>query len=189
MSAIRVSQYAWHNKDPKLAQKRLSIWQALDRCIRSVPQRELLIAGGDLNTQVILQPPFVGPGTGMLSKDRAPDAEELINVLRTNHATLLNTWSAKQEEAHTFRFGTHAAQLDYVIVRQKDADMQARQSRPITNCPLGAWRHLGGHHIPLKASIRKRIPPPRKNETPTRKSTENKSLHAHANPEILITRI
>ena len=169
VSAICIYQYAWNNKDPKLVQKRHGIWQALDRCVRSVPQRELLIAGGDLNTQVSPQPPFVGPGTGMLSKDRAPDAEELINVLRTNHATLLNTWSARQDEAHTFRFGTRAAQLDYIIIRQKDVNMQAKQSRPIANCPLGAWRHLGGYHIPLKASIRKRVPPPRKQVTPNKK--------------------
>ena len=169
VSAICIYQCAWHNKDPKLVQKRHGIWQALDRCVRSVPQRELLIAGGDLNTQVSPQSPYVGPGTGMLSKDRAPDAKELINVLRTNHATLLNTWSARQDEAHTFRFGTHAAQLDYIIIRQKDVNMQAKQSRPIANCPLGAWRHLGGYHIPLKASIRKRVPPPRKQATPNKK--------------------
>ena len=66
VSAICVYQYAWHNKDPKLAQRRHGIWQALDRCIRSVPLRELLIAGGDFNTQVSPQPPYVGPGTGML---------------------------------------------------------------------------------------------------------------------------
>ena len=56
-----------------------------------------------------------------------------------------------------------------MIVRQKDANMQAKQSRPIANCPLGARRHLEGYHLPLKASIRERIPPPRKQVTPSQK--------------------
>ena len=116
-------------------------WQSLDKCIRGIPQRELLIAGGDLSTQVSPVPPFVGRGTGMLSKDRAPDGEELTNLLRTNRIALLNTWAARQEAAHTFRFGRHSAQLDYVMVRQKDANQQARQAQAIRNCPLGAWHH------------------------------------------------
>ena len=92
--------------------------------------------------------------------------EELTNLLRTNHITLLNTWAVRQEAARTSRFGKHSAQLDYVMVRQKDANQQARQAQPIRNCPLGAWRHAGGHHLPLQASIRKRIPPPRRQEIP-----------------------
>ena len=85
VSAVCVYRHAWNNKDPKLLQKRLHLWQALDKCVRAIPQRELVIAGGDLNTQVSPTPPYVGPGTGMLSKDQAPDAEELLNLLKANH--------------------------------------------------------------------------------------------------------
>ena len=110
----------------------------------------------------------------MLSKDRAPDAEELLNLLKANHITLLNTWAARQVDARKFCFGKHSAQLDYVMIRQKDANLQARQAQPITQCPLGAWRHAGGHHFPLMASIRKKIPPPRKLTAPVLQADREK---------------
>ena len=70
-----------------------------------------------------------------------------------------------------------------MIIRLKDANMQAKQSRPIANCPLGAWRHLGGYHLPLRASIRKRIPPPSKQETPSKKIDREQIIACARSPE------
>ena len=39
------------------------------------------------------------------------------------------------------------------MVRQRDANQEARLSAPIKDCDVGAWRHLGGYRIPIAASI------------------------------------
>ena len=77
--------------------------------------------------------------------------------LQVNHMTILNSRYSRNKASHTFRFGTHEAELDYIMVRQHDANQQARLSAPVKDCPLGAWRHLGGYHVPIAASIREKI--------------------------------
>ena len=74
-----------------------------------------------MNTQVTPNPPHIGPATGRLSKDRASDVSEMLHLLQVNHITFLNSWYSRNEASHTFRFGSHEAQLDDIMVRQSDA--------------------------------------------------------------------
>ena len=48
------------------AAKRHRVWHKISQCIRSIPSREMLVLGGDLNTQVYPHQPCVGAGTGIL---------------------------------------------------------------------------------------------------------------------------
>ena len=111
-----------------------------------------MVIGGDLNVQLTPLLPYVGHGTGALSPERAPDAAA-HTIVSTHSLVALNTWGTPGPKAHTFVFGKHQAQLDYVLVRQRHADGTARSARPAKNCPVGGWRHGGGMHSPIIASL------------------------------------
>ena len=86
------------------------------------------------------------PGTG-------PDADAVHTTLSTHSLAALNTWGTPGRKAHTFVFGKHQAQLDYVMVRQRHSDGKARMAHPVQDCPVGGWRHGGGMHRPVAASL------------------------------------
>ncbi len=123
-------------------------------CIGGVPYREILVIGGDLNN-VQLTPfhPHIQHGTGALSSERAPDAEAVHTLLSTHHLIALNTWGAPGNRANTFTFEKHQAQLDHLLVRISHSTKEARQARPLTNCPVGEWRQGGGMHKPVIATL------------------------------------
>ena len=133
--------------------KREEFWYKMSQCIGSIPYRENLVLGGDLNVQMTPMHPHVGHGTGTLSAERAPDTDAAHAVLSTHSLVALNTWGQHGSRAHTFAFGKHQAQLDYIIVRQRHSDSQARGAHPIQNCPVGAWRQGGGIHKPVAATL------------------------------------
>ena len=120
VNVVCAYQHAWNHKDRTVLDKRAAFWKKLDCCIHRIPNREILILGGDLNVQTQPSPPHVGHGTGRLSKDRAPDAFDLSQLLELHDLTALNTWGKAGELACTFTFGDHKAQLDYIITRRRD---------------------------------------------------------------------
>ena len=136
VSVLSAYQHAWNPKDPQILNKRLDYWHKLGQCLNGIPRREHLVIWGDLNAQVRPRPPHIGPGTGLCSADRAPDEEEVVNLLDAHSLTMLNTWSKPGHLAHTFKFVTHSAQLDYMIVRRSDAERASQ-----TRWPLAAMPH------------------------------------------------
>ena len=133
--------------------KRQEFGLRLGNCVSSVPQRELLIAGGDLNVQLAPFRPHIGHGTGVLSPERALDADALNHLLAAHSLVALNTWGTPGSKAHTFRFGKHQAQLDFLLMRLTDTDAQARKACPLRDCPVGSWRDGGGLHSPIMATL------------------------------------
>ena len=125
----------------------------MSHSIGNIPHREHLIVSGDLNVQLTPMHPHVGHGTGALSQERAPDADSVHTMLSTHSLVALNTWGMPERKAHTFVFGKHQAQLDYVIVRQRHSDGKARMAHPVQDCPVGGWRQGGGMHKPVAASL------------------------------------
>ena len=66
---------------------------ALSRAVGSVPHRNVLVLGGDLNSAVTSIPSLVG--RGLLShSSRAPDREFQI-ILEEHRLCLLNTWGER----------------------------------------------------------------------------------------------
>ena len=153
LSVICAYQHVWNPKDANIMVKREEFWCKMSQCIGSIPYREHLVLGGDLNVQMTAMYPHVGHGAGALSAERAPDTDAAHTVLSTHSLVALNTWGKHGSRAHTFAFGKHQAQLDYIIVRQRHSDIQARSSHPIQNCPVGAWRQGGGIHKPVAATL------------------------------------
>ena len=133
VSVLSAYLHAWNPKDPQILNKRLDYWQ----CLNGIPRREHLVIGGDLNVQVRPRPPHIGPGTGLCSADRATDEDEVVNLLDAHSLIMLNTWSKPGHTAHTFKFGTHSAQLDYIIVRRSDRKGWPNEQAPCCNALLG----------------------------------------------------
>ena len=104
ISVICAYQHAWAPRDPNM-EKRQEFWLRLGNCVSSVPQRDLLIAGGDLNVHLAPFHPHIGHGTGVLSPERALDADTLNHLLAAHSLVVLNTWGTPGSKAHTFRFG------------------------------------------------------------------------------------
>ena len=153
LSVVCAYQYAWNPKDPAILDKRSDFWHKLSHCIGGIPYREALVVGGDLNVQLTPKRPCVGHGTGALSPERAPDADALHTLLSAHTLVALNTWGKPGKGAHTFTFGKHQAQLDYLLMRASQTTRMARQARPLHTCPVGGWRHGGGIHTPIVASL------------------------------------
>ena len=149
LSVVCAYQHAWNPKDPTILDKRSDFWHKLSHCIGGIPYREALVVGGDLNVQLTPKRPCVGHGTGALSPERAPDADALHTLLSTHTLVALNTWGKPGKGAHTFTFGKHQAQLDYLLMRASQTTRMARQARPLHTCPVGGWRHGGGFTRPL----------------------------------------
>ena len=153
LSVICAYQHAWNPKDVHILEKRSEFWHKMAHCIGGIPYREILVVGGDLNVQLTPFHPHIGHGTGALSSERAPDAEAVHTLLSMHHLIALNTWGAPGNRANAFTFGKHQAQLDYLLVRISHSTKEARQARPLTNCPVGGWRQGGGMHKPVIATL------------------------------------
>ena len=163
VNVVSAYQHAWNHKDKTVLDKRGAFWKKLDCCIHKIPNRELLILGGGLESS----PPHVGHGTGRLSKDRVPDAFDLSQLLEVHDLTALNTWGRSGEMACTFAFGDHKAQLDNIITRRCEAINCPKKAHPLRNFPVGGWRRTGGHHLAVVAALRAYIPRPAKMPTST----------------------
>ena len=158
VNVVCAYQHAWNHKDKTVLDKRAAFWKKLDCCIHRIPNREILILGGDLNVQAQPSPPHVGHGTGRLSKHRAPDTFDFSQLLELHDLTPLNMWGKSGELARTFTFGDHKAQLDYVITRRRNVINCSKKAHPLRNFPVGGWRRTGGYHLPVVASLRAYIP-------------------------------
>ena len=91
VNVVSAYQHAWNHKHKTVLGKRATFWKKLDCCVHEIPNRELLILGGELNVQAQPSPTHVGHGTDRPSKDRAPDAFDLSQLLEVHDLTALNT--------------------------------------------------------------------------------------------------
>ena len=178
VNVVSAYQHAWNLKDKTLLDKRATFWKKLDCCIHKIPNRELLILGGDLNVQTQPSPPHVGHGTGRLSKDRAADAFDLSQLLEVHDLTALNTWGRSGEVACTFAFE-----------KQKTARLHYHQATrchqlPLRNFPVGGWRRTGGHHLPVVAALGAYITRPAKKSASTSTIDGERIIECSKDPRI-----
>ena len=92
LSVLCAYQHAWNPKDTSILAKREEFWYKMSHSFGSIPYREHLIVGGDLNAQLTPLRPHVGHGTGALSQERAPDADAVHTMLSTHSLVALNAW-------------------------------------------------------------------------------------------------
>ena len=147
-----VSVYQWVEKPSSTdsnVQKRLSLWEKLNQLLASLPRRNILVLGCDLNT--VLKPLGVHIGSGVQACRRAMD-DALANIFQVHDLCVLNTWkSARPGACSTFHHGAVRTQIDFIITRRSTTDPQARSAGPVS-LDLAPWRQ-GPKHWPVQASI------------------------------------
>ena len=122
--------------------RRLSLLTKLQRCVAGLPQqRNSLLLAGDFNCPISTNPPVCGNCVLTPTSTRYKDAKDLHNVLSTLHLCVLNTWQKPRHgQLATFTFGEIASQIDFIIVRPRQADAAAKGAQIIADFPVGAWR-------------------------------------------------
>ena len=157
---LGIYQKTYDPKCSSMLEQRLQVWQALERCLNRIPVRDSLMVAGDFNTPLRSAPPFVGGVTCPLPCHPPEDMEDLAQLMRTYGLVALNTWRRHppQAKATTFRFGNTESQIDFLLVRRREATMQAKQAHPIHHFHVGASRQSGAIHFPLITVLQLRCP-------------------------------
>ena len=152
-------QHVWQSqltKNENIEQRKT--WTTrLQGLLNQIPQRDKLIVCADFNTTAMREPPFIGP-CSLHRNSKARQYLKPINaVCREFNLTAINTFACRKP--HTFQNGKTKSQIDFILVRQKDAGQKAKQAKPEHSFPVGANRQ-GPKHSPIVAMLH--VPPYRK---------------------------
>ncbi|CAE7370346.1 unnamed protein product, partial [Symbiodinium sp. CCMP2456] len=127
-----------HSDEQKqlLMQNRRGVWSKLDTALSALPFRSAIVLMGDFN--MVMQPhaTVVGQGVhaGSQVHDLRQERSDVLEVLARHRQTALNTWGKKQ---YTYRHPSGSSQIDYVFVRQHQADQKAKECC-VTKAPIAA---------------------------------------------------
>ena len=154
LQVICAYQKAWNSRQASsVIEQRSSFWNKLDAALASVPSRDALIPGGDLNVSIPMTTGTAGAGVSPPPQDGATDASDLIGIAKQHGLIFLNTWHGRGTPVHTFQFGKYRAQLDFLLCKTLHADGVARQSRPWHKFQLSQGSESGAVHYPVHANI------------------------------------
>ena len=161
LSLAALYQHVWSSQKPQHdnTADRARVLSSLSKLAKQVPRRDTLIVAGDFNSSLSPTPCLVGP-LATPPQDPRPDESALLHLLQRLRLVALNTWSCSP--SHTFARDDTRTQIDYILVREPNAGRMAKQSRPLSDFPLGSWKQ--GGHLPVTASI----PPTRPWQLPSR---------------------
>ena len=179
LDLLCIYQVAWNpskttlDTDRKVAhllQQRRSVWKAATKWVAQIPLRHGCVLLGDLNTPLLPEHPFCGPGVVPRREIPQQDQAELQNLVRQMDGRALNTWTRGGAAARTYippatGPNQQGTQIDYIIVRESLCDQEARKTRPFV-APFVATS--GGRHLPLDCQIPAPRPPRRNMHPPSR---------------------
>ena len=152
-------QHVWQSqitKSENIEQRRE--WsEQLSKSLSRLPQRDRVLVCADFNSVAKRELPWVGP-CALPNTNRAKKHLRPINdFCREHNMVALNTFACKRP--HTFQNGSTKTQIDFILMRQKDAVHKAKQAKPQHSFPVGATRQGPGHN-PIRATVH--VPPYRK---------------------------
>ena len=115
--------------EDKIFRQRSTIWHKLDRWLCATPVRSELVIAGDLNITLRSQARVCGQGVPRRQYREAgkQDLEILMQILSKHKLCAANTWG-KKAACYTNRHPGGNTQIDYVLVRQANADLIAKRS-------------------------------------------------------------
>ena len=108
---------------------------------------------GDFNTPLRESPPHVRRFVGSPLSHPPDDIPDLEVLMQSHKLIALNSWYKPAGGVHTFTFGKAKTQIDYIMVRQTEANTQARQVKAPHQFKVGAARQGGAFHTPLQTIL------------------------------------
>ena len=108
---------------------------------------------GDFNTPLREIPPHVGRFVGPPLSHPPDDIPDLEVLMQSHKLIALNSWHKPAGGVHTFTSGKEKTQIDYIRVRQTEANTQARQVKALHQFRVGAARQGGAFHTPLQTTL------------------------------------
>ena len=140
--------YQYTANDNKLtAERRHKYLLRLRHTLQGLPNRNLLIIGGDLNTTCTPQAKVCGKWILPATEAHNKDPSDLMAILSVHSLSVLNSWHRPSHgQLATFTFGQLASQIDYLICRQGQATHCAKQAAVMPSFPVAAWRDGAKHH-------------------------------------------
>eukprot|EP00439_Symbiodinium_sp_Y106_P087445 s228_g54.t1 len=148
---IAVYQKVHNPKVASCMDQRQQVWQAVHRCLHGLPVRDSILLLGDFNTPVQTELPYVGHHVSPLPSHPPEDMEKLKLLMRAHALVAINTWRSNAAPAATFKWGKAETQIDFLMVRQRDASVQAKKAAALRTFHVGASRHTGAIHFPVLA--------------------------------------
>ncbi|CAE7218932.1 unnamed protein product [Symbiodinium natans] len=149
---VSVYQHVWTTS--KTAQQnredRSKCLASLSKAVRGVPQRDTLVVLGDFNSTLNTSVGVVGTCTPGSPQHRSAEDAHFQRLVQGHGLVALNTWSSGS--GLTFHTATSESQIDYILVPKSLARGESKQSKPLTDFPLGRWKK--GGHSPVEATKR-----------------------------------
>ena len=141
------------NDKPETLTRRQQYLQKLQRCLAGLPRRHSLVLSGDLNTSCEPTATVCGPHVLPIGEYHKQDYHDFLHICEALSLNVLNTWHRpRHKQLATFRFEALSSQIDFVIVRQSQADNEARRAQVLVDFPVAGWRE-GAKHYPVVTSI------------------------------------
>ena len=149
LEVIAVYQHVWDGQTKSL-EDRSRVLQALSKTLHEIPARSQVVVAGDFNQTC--RPLSRHIGCGVPAKSHASsDNGDLQTLVAAHQLIALNTWGTAP--SFTFAFGQRQSQIDYIFIRLRDADVEARRSSALREFPLNG--HLSAEaaqHFPIYAN-------------------------------------
>ncbi|CAE7728748.1 unnamed protein product [Symbiodinium sp. CCMP2592] len=151
-------QYAVVQEDV-VYERRQNMFFKLQKCLAGLPRRNSLILAGDFNCPFIPFGNVCGTHVISPSADHYRDLQDQQNIAKSLKLTALNTWQRPPhgQGAMFTAFSDRSAQIDFIVVRSRQATTTSRQAAVLPDFPVAAWREGPKHH-PVQAWVA--LPPP-----------------------------
>ncbi len=133
--------------------RRKQVWTSLQQLLTVLPHRNTLCLLGDFNCSLPCLPRLVGQAhyrttSGKKSGPQHGDMTTFSNLLNDYQLVALNTWTSTLGAISYTNSGS--SRIDFVLVRHRDADTQAKQVGLLDEAP---FLPSGAHHIPMITSL------------------------------------
>ena len=132
--------------------QRSKVWTKVHQSLSRFPSRNSVLLLGDFNTDLLHEPPHVGPGVRTRLSKQPPDQHEFQQLVKTFSLCALNCWRRAGTQAQTFlpATGQRGTQIDFILTRLPQADGLARTCAPTW---LPFVDDSGMRHLPLLGSV------------------------------------
>ena len=133
--------------------RRKQVWASLNQLLQALPHRNTLCLLGDFNCSLPCLPRLVGQDhywthSGKWSGPQHGDMTTFSTLLNDYQLVALNTWTSTLGATSYTNSGS--SRIDFVLVRHRDADTQAKQVGLLEEVP---FLPSGAHHIPMITSL------------------------------------